>query len=78
MLERQRYIRYISMKNYLEMPPSKRHNPDYIQLNTDVKKDIGLRFKATCTMKQISLGTGLEQAIKLWLDQEDNQQDKAS
>lgn len=59
------------MENCLEVMPAKRKDPNYIQLNTDVKKDIGLKFKATCTLKQISLGEGLEQAIALWLEKEE-------
>lgn len=59
------------MESYLEIMPAKRKDPNYIQLNTDVKKDIGLKFKATCTLKQISLGEGLEQAIALWLEKEE-------
>lgn len=61
------------MKSCLEMSPAKRKDPNYIQLNTDVKKDIGLKFKATCTLKQISLGEGLEEAIALWLEQQNQE-----
>lgn len=61
------------MKKLLEMAPAKRRDPNYIQLNTDVEKNIGLKFKATCALKQISLGTGLEEAIRLWLANEEAQ-----
>lgn len=49
--------------------PAKRNDPDYMQIAGDVKKYIGLRFKAQCSLNQLSLGEGLEQAIMLWLAQ---------
>lgn len=52
--------------------PAKRNDPDYMQIAGDVKKDIGLRFKAQCSLNQLSLGEGLEQAITLWLSQAEN------
>ncbi len=54
--------------NYLDVA-AKRNDPDYMQIAGDVKKDIGLKFKAACTLKEISLGEGLEQALKSWLEQ---------
>lgn len=56
--------------NYLDVA-AKRNDPDYMQIAGDVKKDIGLRFKAACTLKEISLGEGLEQALKAWLEQDE-------
>lgn len=55
------------------MSAAKRNDPNYMQMSGDVKKDIGLKFKATCTLKQISLGEGLEQAIALWLERENEE-----
>jgi hypothetical protein len=55
------------------MSAAKRKDPNYMQIAGDVKKDIGLQFKATCTLKQLSLGEGLEQAIALWLEQQKNE-----
>jgi hypothetical protein len=43
-----------------------------MQIAGDVKKKLGLTFKAQCTLKQLSLGEGLEQAIALWLAQDEN------
>jgi hypothetical protein len=56
--------------------PAKRNDPDYMQISGDVKKDIGLRFKAQCSLKQLSLGEGLEQAITAWLAQAENTEKK--
>ena len=47
---------------------AKRNDPDYMQIAGDVKKNIGLRFKATCTFRQLSLGEGLEEALLMWLE----------
>ncbi|MHC5748755.1 MAG: hypothetical protein ACYTXT_44380 [Nostoc sp.] len=55
------------------MSAAKRNDPNYMQMSGDVKKDIGLKFKATCTLKQISLGEGLEQAMALWLERENKE-----
>lgn len=56
------------MESKTEMP-AKRNDPNYIQIAGDVKKEIGLRFKAVCTLQQVTLGEGLEEAIFLWLEQ---------
>jgi hypothetical protein len=58
------------MADILDMS-AKRKDPNYMQLSGDVKKEIGLKFKAACTLKQISLGEGLEEAIALWLEKEE-------
>jgi hypothetical protein len=59
----------------LEMSAAKRRDPNYIQISGDVKKDIALKFKAACTLNQISVGDGLEQAMSLWLEQTKNKPD---
>jgi hypothetical protein len=46
--------------------PAKRHDPNYIQLSGDVRKELGLQFKAACTLKQLNIGEGLEEAIEMW------------
>ena len=53
-----------------EQVPAKRNDPNYMQIAGDVRKEIGLTFKAQCQLNQLSLGEGLEQAITLWLAQE--------
>jgi hypothetical protein len=59
--------------------PAKRHDPNYIQLSGDVRKELGLQFKAACTLKQLSIGLGLEEAIEMWLRaQQAPNQDKYS
>lgn len=52
---------------------ARRNDPSYMQIAGDVKKELGLRFKATCTLKQLTLGQGLEEAVILWLAQNDPQ-----
>ena len=56
--------------NNLELA-AKRSDPRYLQIAGDVKKEVGLKFKAACTLNEMSLGEGLEQAILLWLEQEE-------
>ncbi|MCU0547165.1 MAG: hypothetical protein MUE44_34240 [Oscillatoriaceae cyanobacterium Prado104] len=66
------------MTNSTEVP-AKRHDPNYIQLSGDVRKELGLQFKAACTLKQLSIGLGLEEAIEMWLRaQQAPNQDKYS
>ncbi|OKH35024.1 hypothetical protein NIES2101_38135 [Calothrix sp. HK-06] len=57
------------MENIYLNVAAKRNDPDYMQITGDVKKDIGLRFKAACTLKEISIGEGLEQALEAWLEE---------
>lgn len=57
---------------------AKRSDPGYIQIAGDVKKEVGLRFKAACTLNEMSLGEGLEKAILLWLSQEEKRQHNPS
>ena len=59
----------------LEMSAAKRRDPNYIQISGDVKKEIALKFKAACTLNQMSVGEGLEQAMSLWLEQAKNKPD---
>jgi hypothetical protein len=66
------------MNEFLEMSAAKRRDPNYIQISGDVKKDVCLRFKAACTLKQLSVGEGLEQAMILWLEDEKNKNDQTS
>lgn len=50
---------------------AKRTDPGYMQIAGDVKKNTGLKFKAACTLNELTLGEGLEQAILLWLEQDE-------
>jgi len=63
------------MSNSLEMS-TRRRDPNYIQLAGDVKKELGLKFKAACVLKEISLGEGMESAITLWLAQQEKSETK--
>lgn len=60
----------IIMQIYIDMAAAKRRDPNYMQLTGDVKKELGLKFKAMCTLNQLAIGEGLEQAITLWLEQQ--------
>lgn len=53
---------------------AKRNDPSYMQIAGDVKKETGLKFKAACTLNELTLGEGLEQAILLWLEQLEKRQ----
>lgn len=55
---------------------AKRNDPGYIQIAGDVKKNVGLKFKAACTLREISLGDGLEQAILLWLELKETEENQ--
>ncbi len=51
------------------MAASRRADPDFSQVSGYVKKDLALKFKAECTMREISLSEALEEALDLWLKQ---------
>jgi hypothetical protein len=55
------------------MSAAKRNDPKYMQISGDVAKNICLRFKAACTLNEISVGEGLEQAMILWLEAKEKQ-----
>jgi len=54
---------------------ARRNDPSYMQIAGDVKKEMGLKFKAACMLQQLTLGEGLEQAITLWLENLDKSKD---
>ncbi|MDP8963692.1 MAG: hypothetical protein M3O33_06840 [Cyanobacteriota bacterium] len=51
---------------------SKRDDPNYQQISGHIPKEMATEFKVACTRKGVSHSDGLEQAIALWLAQ-DNQ-----
>ncbi len=51
------------------MAASRRADPDFAQVSGYVKKDVALKFKAECTMQEVSQAEALEEAIQLWLAQ---------
>jgi hypothetical protein len=53
---------------------SKRDDPNYHQVIGHVPADISSDFKAACVKKGISVSTGLEQALLLWLSKESHKE----
>lgn len=53
----------------------RRNDPNFAQVSGYLPKEMALRFKIACTAKEISMTEGLEQAVRLWL--EENAHDKA-
>jgi hypothetical protein len=53
------------------MAASRRANPNFAQVSGYVKKEIALKFKATCTMAEISQSEAMEEALLMWLAQKD-------
>lgn len=45
----------------------RRNDPNFVQVSAYISKDVGLNFKAACTLKQVSQTEALEQALALWL-----------
>jgi hypothetical protein len=48
----------------------KRLDPKYLQISGYIPKEIGLMFKAECTLKEIAISTALENMIREWLEKE--------
>jgi hypothetical protein len=48
----------------------KRLDPKYVQVSGYVPKEIGLRFKADCALKEIAISSALENMIREWLEKE--------
>jgi hypothetical protein len=55
----------------VETVVSKRDDPAYSQVSGHIPNDLALKFKIACTTKQISNSDGLEQAVRLWLEQDE-------
>lgn len=53
------------------MAGGKKDDPNYAQVSGHVPKPVALKFKATCTMKEITISEALEQAILDWLENEE-------
>lgn len=53
---------------------TRRGDPNYAQVSGYLPKELVLQFKIACTAKEVSITDALEQAVQLWLAQ--NQQSK--
>lgn len=51
------------------MAANKRTDPGYLQVSGYIPKELALKFKAECTLKEISQAEALAEALQLWLDQ---------
>lgn len=49
---------------------SKRDDPNYQQVSGHIPKEMATEFKIACTRRGVSHSDGLEQAIALWLAQD--------
>jgi hypothetical protein len=49
---------------------TKRGNPNFQQISGHIPTELSKSFKIACTVKGVSHSEGLEEAIKLWLAQE--------
>lgn len=49
---------------------SKRDDPDYQQISGHIPKELATEFKIACTRNGVSHSDGLEQAITIWLNQQ--------
>jgi hypothetical protein len=50
---------------------AKANDPDYFQLRGHISKNLALRFKAICSMRQIDFGKGMEEALEPWVEKEE-------
>jgi hypothetical protein len=50
------------------MAGGKRDDPNYLQVGGYVPRELGLQFKANCTLREMSQSEALEEAIQLWLN----------
>ncbi|MBD2414791.1 hypothetical protein FACHB389_28930 [Nostoc calcicola FACHB-389] len=44
-------------------------NPNYMQISGYVPRELGLKFKISCTAKEITHSEALEQMINNWLEE---------
>lgn len=55
------------------MAAGRRTDPNYSQVSGYLPKDLVIRFKVTCTQKELSQTDALEQAIDAWLEKNEKQ-----
>lgn len=48
---------------------ARRKDPNYAQVSGYIDKETAMRFKIACTALEVSQTDALEQAVKLWLKQ---------
>lgn len=51
---------------------SKRDDPNYSQVSGHIPTEMTKKFKIACTMRGVSHSDGLEQAIAIWLAQDND------
>ena len=61
-----------------EIVVSKRDDPNYSQISGHIPTQMAMEFKIACTKRRVSHSEGLEQAIELWLNQGDKQEETLS
>lgn len=52
----------------------RRDDPSFAQVSGYIPKDVALRFKAICTLKEVSQTDALEQALQLWIAENNDEQ----
>ncbi|MFB2979532.1 plasmid partition protein ParG [Microseira sp. BLCC-F43] len=48
---------------------SRRNDPNYAQVSGYITKELAMRFKIACTAKEVSQTDALEEAVRLWLEE---------
>lgn len=56
------------MLNTHELAKSRRRDPNYMQACGDLPKQLALKLKAVCVMREISQSEALESAVIMWLE----------
>lgn len=56
--------------NNEEMAASRRADPNYVQISGHVPKSLALDFKVAMTRAEVNQSEALEQAIALWVQQQ--------
>ncbi len=63
----------MSAKGLDVMAGGKRDDPNYLQVSGFIPKELALKFKATCMLQETTQSEALEEAIRLWMEQQQNQ-----
>jgi len=58
------------------MAGGKKDDPNYSQVSGHVPKELALKFRITCTAKEITISEALEKALEVWLEQESRSEKK--
>jgi hypothetical protein len=61
----------------LKLMVDRRQSPNYRQISGHIPIDMYRKFKSVCALRDVSQSEALEQAINIWMEQEEEENPKS-